>query len=366
MKKIKLKENKCICENRTSPFNYFAWPTVTRLPDGNLAMVCSGYRLAHVCPFGKTVISYSLNDGKTWTKAAPVIDTPLDDRDGGIAVFGNGRVIVTSFNNSVEFQRMAIRDYAIPQGRKDVKMRTEYLNMLNAKKVEKEYMGSVYKISNDGGYGFGETKRLQISAPHGPCALPGGGLIYVGAPFNENQFNTAKRRGIVCCRLNENDGFDEIGFLANDSDNNWVEPYAFALSDTDIIVHIRVENAEKDIGTIYQTESHDGGKTFSPARPIGLERGFPSHIMRHSNGMMIASYGYRRKDMGERVMFSKDCGKTWIADYILCDDSKVWDLGYPSTVELSNGELMTVYYQYNEDVEACEIKACVWDLPEEL
>ena len=97
-----------IIENKDSIFSYFGWPTVARINESTLAVVCSGYRLRHVCPFGKLVISYSYDEGKTWTKPAPVIDTPLDDRDGGICVDGK-RIIVTSFNNDISFQRDNIK-----------------------------------------------------------------------------------------------------------------------------------------------------------------------------------------------------------------------------------------------------------------
>lgn len=46
------------------------------------------FRLRHVCPFGKGIICYSYDEGKTWTKPAVVIDTPLDDRDCGIVAYG--------------------------------------------------------------------------------------------------------------------------------------------------------------------------------------------------------------------------------------------------------------------------------------
>ena len=87
-----------VIENNDNVFNYYAWPSVTRLPDGSLAAVASGFRVDHVCPFGKAVICYSKDEGKTWTNPSIVIDTPLDDRDAGITVFGPNRdkVIVTS------------------------------------------------------------------------------------------------------------------------------------------------------------------------------------------------------------------------------------------------------------------------------
>ena len=101
--KIKLLgQVRTVMSNPDSKHNYFGWPTAVRLQNGKIAVVASGFRLGHVCPFGKTVISYSEDEGETFTYPAPVIDTPLDDRDGGILAYGKSGVIVTSFNNTRE------------------------------------------------------------------------------------------------------------------------------------------------------------------------------------------------------------------------------------------------------------------------
>ena len=47
-----LSSPKVICANRRGIHNYFAWPTVARLPGGALAAVCSGFRIRHADPFG--------------------------------------------------------------------------------------------------------------------------------------------------------------------------------------------------------------------------------------------------------------------------------------------------------------------------
>ena len=88
MKIVRIGEPKIIMSNPESRHDYFAWPTAARLKNNKIAVVASGFRLRHVCPFGKTVISYSEDEGETYTLPAPVIDTVLDDRDGGIMTFG--------------------------------------------------------------------------------------------------------------------------------------------------------------------------------------------------------------------------------------------------------------------------------------
>ena len=159
-----IKQPRTIISNPDSIFGYFAWPTVARLPDGSLATVCSGFRMRHVCPFGKAVISFSRDDGETWSRPAPVIDTPLDDRDAGICVYGNN-IIVTSFNNTPDFQRRRA-EINISKGDNGTSMRfiQGYFGMYPEDAVEK-YFGSTYKISRDGGVTFEEMKRSPVTTP---------------------------------------------------------------------------------------------------------------------------------------------------------------------------------------------------------
>jgi len=47
---------------------YLGWATLARTRTGELIVAFSGDRDAHVCPWGKTQIIRSLDQGKTWTK----------------------------------------------------------------------------------------------------------------------------------------------------------------------------------------------------------------------------------------------------------------------------------------------------------
>ena len=185
--KIRLnKEAQIIMSNPDSYHNYFAWPTATRLQNGKIAVVASGFRLSHVCPFGKTVISYSEDDGNTYTLPAPVIDTVLDDRDGGILAYGDKNVIVTSFNNTPEFQRGRIEHGYLGHSAKSLikPYRYAYLDSISEEDVNK-YYGSLFRISSDYGVTFGEIFKCPVTSPHGPTALSDGSLLWVGANFQD-------------------------------------------------------------------------------------------------------------------------------------------------------------------------------------
>ena len=78
-------------------FGYQGWPSVCIDERGVLYAVASSFRCEHICPFGKTAMYMSFNQGKTWTPPIVINDTYLDDRDAGILYMGNGRMLVTWF-----------------------------------------------------------------------------------------------------------------------------------------------------------------------------------------------------------------------------------------------------------------------------
>lgn len=101
---------------------------------------------------------------------------------------------------------------------------------------------------------------------------------------------------------------------------------------------------------IWVTHSDDDGKTWSPVRQTAMI-GHPTDLIQLADGRLLASYGIRTphaQPMGVRACFSSDNGQTWdIATEIqLRNDFGNWDVGYPDSVELPDGRVLTVYY-YN-------------------
>ena len=43
-------------------------------------------------------------------------------------------------------------------------------------------------------------------------------------------------------------------------------------------------------------------------------------------------------------MFSFDGGETWDTEHEICPLTETWDLGYPMSVELDDGSVLTVFY----------------------
>ena len=105
-------QSKVICRQAG---RYIGWPTIARTADGELLVVFSGDRDAHVCPFGKTFLIRSRDDGESWSAPVVVNDTPLDDRDAGILACADGTLIVSWFTSHYETTRYL--DMARPEAR---------------------------------------------------------------------------------------------------------------------------------------------------------------------------------------------------------------------------------------------------------
>ena len=322
-------EVKTIMSNPSSKHGYFAWPTVSRLQDGKIAVGASGFRIEHVCPFGKTVISYSYDNGETYTLPAPVIDTPLDDRDAGICTFGESGVIVTSFNNSADMQRGYNQDNEYVQS---------YINTITADD-EKNYLGSTFRISRDCGITFGEIHRSPVTSPHGPTQLKDGTVLWAGNNFADCN------SGIEVVKLNTDDGTTElVGKITYRDKNLFInEPHLIEMPDGKLICHIRAEN--DTTFTVLQSVSYDQGKTWTePEMLLDETGGAPPHLILLNSGVLISTYGRRKMPYGIMAMVSFDGGETWEKNLRIYENHASDDIGYPSTIELDDGTLLTVFY----------------------
>ncbi|MBQ2957392.1 MAG: exo-alpha-sialidase [Clostridia bacterium] len=355
--KITATPPKVICSNPDNPlYNYFGWPSVARLQDGRLMMVASGFRMKHLCPFGKVVACCSTDDGETWTRPAVLLDTPLDDRDAGVVPFGENSVLITSFNNTVQAQRgwnAAASDPYI----------TAYLDGVEASGLEEKYIGSTFIISRDGGKTFGEVMRMPVTTPHGPAPMPDGSLLYAGRTFSRHNAVMADDH-IAVYRLSADGTYEKLGDIENVAPGLLsCEPNAIVLPDGKIIVHIRVHKG--GYFTLFQSESYDGGHTFTkPRQLLGDQGGAPAHLLRLRNGTLISTYGYREAPFGIRMMYSTDNGDTWSTDHVLWDKGLGNDLGYPCSVELENGEILTVFYARVEADGPAVILETKWTMSE--
>lgn len=344
------------------PQYYHGWPTVARRRNGQLLAVCSGGRERHVCPFGRVELMVSSDNGQTWSWPQVLLDSPIDDRDAGVLETARGTVLVTSFT-SLAYEptlEKALKQKPGEPGAWPVEQLSAWQaahQRLTAEQRRAE-QGQWMIRSTDGGVSWSARYPTIVNSPHGPIQLADGRLLYAGKEL----WTKAQRVGVCESR---DDGqtwhwLAEIPARSGDDPKQYHELHAAESGDGRILVHIRNHNKANE-GETHQAESADGGKSWSTPHPIGVW-GLPSFLLRLSSGKLLMTYGHRRPPFGNQARLSDDHGRTWSEPLIISGDGAGGDLGYPSTVELADGSLLTVWYESLEASPRAVLRQAHWRL----
>jgi len=354
-------EHGIIHRNTETFFRYNGWPSVCKDEEGTLYTVWSGCRGHHVCPFGKTLMSKSTDGGKRWSMPMIINDTWLDDRDAGVVCLGGKKLLVSWFTHptSLYHDDKEAYDSIVGSWEGSRSVLDEYVNIPE----DAARAGSNVRVSDEDGMSWGEQIWLPVSAPHGPILRRDGSLLYLG---KEMWCHDKSTPDVVIAMESRDEGktWTELGRVPLPQVegiewNHLHEPHVAELSDGTLIGMIR---GHHPMGlTLYQTMSYDGGKTWTVPVHLGVN-GAPPHVLLHSSGAVITTFGRREAPFGERAIVSYDGGKTWPDEYILRDDAPNGDLGYPATVELDDGSLLTVYYQVAEGDKFPSVLYTKWTL----
>jgi len=345
------------------PDIYHGWPTLTRRANGELLVVCSGGRESHVCPFGRVDLQRSQDDGETWTFPRTVYDGPIDDRDAGVLETAKGSLLVTTFTSLAYVDYVMKKQLAKPVGSKGAwsqEKRDEWLSVHNriSEEKRKNELGQWMIRSTDGGITWSARYSSIVNSPHGPIQLSDGRLLYAG-----KELWTGNKEIGVCESKDDGQTWNWLARIPTregDAIRNYHELHAVEAPSGKLIVQIRNHN-KQHAGHTLQSESTDGGKTWSTPHSIGVW-GLPSFLNRLRDGRLLMSYGHRRKPYGNQARVSTDEGKIWSEPVTISGDGPGGDLGYPSTVELKDGSLVTVWYEKMKGSSKAVLRQARWTL----
>lgn len=348
---------------------YVGWPTVTRTTKGELITVFSGDREGHICPYGKVQLTRSTDGGETWSAPETICDGPLDERDAGLLELANGDYVLFWFTSLAffEYKNVAKKHPAYVKRYEEI-----------PDEVKRRHLGSWARRSTDGGRTWSAPVRVPVMTPHGGKQLKDGRILVVGMHNRmvEGKLSTDPDQPPRTIQVAESaDGgrsFRMIGRIPLDRVKpHWslAEPTFYESADGTLTALIRYErgrNGQTHPNEIYprymlRSESHDGGKTWTPADYTNID-GFPPHVIRLSDGRLLCSYASRTIGRcGIYAVLSCDDGKTWDTEHELClMRSENRDMGYPSTAQNADGTLLTVYYAYPEKGKPAALMGTKW------
>ena len=330
---------------------YCGWPTVCRRKTGELLVVYSGDRTTHVDPWGKVRLVRSSDDGKSWSKPVTLCNTLLDDRDAGILETRDGALVVNWFNST------AWRTWY--GGPTPGSAEARHTSKLPGSLCEQE-RGNFTIRSVDGGKTWGERATTDGSAPHGGIELKDGRLLMVGKRANdrdpallvEESRDAGKTWHVI----------SHIVPSATEAIANFCEPHVVEVSSGRLLAMIRYQDKSGLTNAVMrQCESRDGGKTWSTPRPSGIV-GFPPHLQKLTDGRLLVVYCRRLPPAyGQYACLSKDGGRTWDTTHEI-ELARGFDIdnGYPSTIQLPDETLLTIYYGAEKRGESPCLRATRW------
>jgi hypothetical protein len=178
---------------------------------------------------------------------------------------------------------------------------------------------------------------------------------------------------------------DEIGAIGEDRPNcsyllrsrdgglTWGVPTLIArafnetglalLPDGSLLAALRT-NTPRVADHVWLSRSSDEGFTWSEPQQFTCPSEHPADLLPLSDGSVLMAYGRRHEPYGVRAVVLR--GDSRSDELVLADDALSGDCGYPSSVCLSSGHVITAYYAagtsdwqiYNPD--GCVARAVVW------
>jgi Neuraminidase (sialidase) len=317
------------------------FPVAISLQNGDVLAVLRG-GAAHVGVKGRLDLVRSTDRGKTWSPAWTVVDGEFDDRNPAMGQLKDGAIVLA---------------YVIASG-------YDSTGLHFGKREERVFDGVYLTFSRDNGKSWSTPVRDSAIhqfyagkgdvSPYGKIVQLPGGTVLMAVYF---EFFDGR-------------GNESYLFRSKNGGKTWGDPVLLGrhfnetgivrLRDGRILAALRSEQG----GHIAIAESADEGHTWSTPVQITADREHPADLIQLHDGRVLMVFGERNAPRGVHAIISKD-GRTWkkSSQIVLADDAPIGDCGYPSSVEVEGGRVLTLYYQVDDSKNApssASARAVIW------
>lgn len=323
---------------------YYAWPNIVRLRNGDILVSFHDHDAAH----GNTHTDYtsdglfvrSADGGATWSKPQPVHAGPHGEENVALYQHTDGSL----WANMYSWQGLKKEEAAKRRPSIGLRKRSQ-------QGFDYAFLVSTFFVrSSDGGRTWSNKPEpipllgaLCWACNRPPIRLRDGTLLL---PVY-GQMEGETRCIVAVYRSKDGVKWGEPSYVRPPEGDRaaFYEPVLRELPDGRVLCAIRTSGAGDHT---YLATSRDAGRTWACRRTEIV--GHPADLTLLPDGRLVCTYGYRHNPYGVRAAISADGGATWDIhnEIILRMDGLGGDLGYPSTLALDGGELLTVYYFYDK------------------
>lgn len=296
--------------------NVCAWPNLTLLRDGSIVATIFN-QPSHGSMAGDVDCWASVDSGRSWhkrgTPAAHEPDTNRMNVAAGVAAKGDLIVIASGWSNRYG------------PGKQGPPFRSGILDPWVCRSADG---GRTWNIDRQG---------FPSKGPRGGACIPFGNIV---------AGDDGRLRVAIYEAVNLRDDRVYV-YRSPDDGRTWAEPAPLDPA------HYRNETALLHLGRgrwlaaariseLQLYDSDDDGRTWTSRGPVTQASQHPGHLLRLRDGRVLLTYGNRTAQRGVDARFSRDEGKTWSGPLRIADFQG--DGGYPSSVELPDGQILTAFY----------------------
>lgn len=287
------------------------FPVLIKMADGTLGAVIRG-GAPHIGRGGRLDFIRSSDGGRTWSDPVVAVDSEWDDRNPALGQMPDG-TLVLAYGEAQSYR---------PDGTFDLEA-GPYLPCL--------------VTSNDGGRTWSPKREFWAPftspSPYGKITVCRNGtalMVIYQMPSNAVGILRSTDNGRTWGDYSPLPGHDETQVIE--------------LPDGRLMAFTRMEGSSGH--GLLLSESSDEGRTWGNTWELMKAQQWPFDATVLQSGHLLLSYGSRLDHFGAGVVLSRDGGKTWdeARATFLGWDSLNTDTGYPSTVQLDDGTIVTMYY----------------------
>ncbi len=316
---IKILENGTVAAR---PNQMYGWPGITRAANGDI-LVAASERQFHVCPYGREVIMRSTDNGHTWSLPQEVYNSEIDDRDANLTTLADGTIVLSWFS-STAYEKHNNELWPERIARVTDKMREELVGTWFIKSTDH---GQTWEL---------KPHRIPVGAHISPTVLSDGSWISIGPDWTPAAF---PRPLLVYKSSDRGETWTKVSEITKEGEE-LNENHVLDLGGSKLTVLLR-----KCGDCLRQAFSDDYGQTWTT--PVVTDmKGFPAQMIRLQNGDILCVYGHRWAPFGIRGVLSHDNAQTWDTanTFTIYEWADTPDIGYPSSIEVAPGEILTVFY----------------------
>lgn len=173
-----------------------------------------------------------------------------------------------------------------------------------------------------------------------------------------------KEGRVICARTTDGcKTFEFVSYVGPEPAGYNIMPSTVRISPTELLCTIRCHNGSRENARswIEAWRSKDNCKTWEFDQELtDCGEGNPAATLKLKDGRLCMTFGHRKAPYEMRALLSSDNGKTWSEPFVIEGEGGGRDMGYPRTLQLENGNVVTVYYFYDKTDRDRKINATIW------